>query len=229
MIINLLEEVFFGEVRIGFLHGEKVACKILFGKSFKNKTENDLFMREISILSELRHQNVITYLGTSVDQNRKIIVMEYMEYGCLHDHIISRPMDYPLLVKIAKDIANGMQFLHDKRILHRDFNSKNILLTAGPIAKVADFGLSRKKLDDTTLSYTMGQVPWMAPEVLQLSKNYTTKSDVYSFGILLWEMVARKSPCPPELSYISMANKVVKEQWRPDVPDGVSSDWKKTH
>jgi len=153
--------------------------------------------------------------------------MEYMEYGCLHDHIISRPMDYPLLVKIAKDIANGMQFLHDKRILHRDFNSKNILLTAGPIAKVADFGLSRKKLDDTTLSYTMGQVPWMAPEVLQLSKNYTTKSDVYSFGILLWEMVARKSPCPPELSYISMANKVVKEQWRPDVPDGVSSDWKK--
>jgi len=208
---------FFSVVRVGFLHGDKVACKKLLGKPFKNKTENDLFMREISILSELKHCNVIKYLGTSIcEQNRKIIVMEYMELGNLHDLLLSTQLDFKILVKIAKDTADGMQFLHDNKILHRDLNSKNILLTRnqkGLLAKVADFGLSRKKLEDTTLSYTMGQIPWMAPEVLQVSKNYTQKADVYSFGILMWQMVSRQSPCPPGLSYVNMASKVMTEQW----------------
>jgi len=212
---------------VGFYHGDKVACKILYGKSWKNKTENDLFMREISILSELRHTNVINCLGTSIDQNRKIIVMEYMELGTLHDLLLSStPLDFNILVKMAKDIADGMKFLHDNKILHRDFNSKNILLTNGYQAKVADFGLSRKKLDDTTtLSYIIGQIPWMAPEVLQISKNYSQKADVYSFGILLWQMVSRQSPCPPGLSYITMAYKVVNDQWRPEIPPNILPDW----
>jgi len=93
------------------------------------------------------------------------------------------------------------------------------------VAKVADFGLSRKKLENTNLSYTMGQIPWMAPEVIHYSKNYTPKSDVYSFGVLLWEMVARQSPCPTALSYISMANKVLTEEWRPEVPAGIPDYW----
>jgi len=223
--IRPLGRGFFGEVRVGYLHGQKVACKILFGKSFKNKTENDLFMREISILSELRHPNIITYLGTCIEQNRKMIVMEFMEYGCLHEYIFSEIPDFGNLLNIVRDVAIGMQFLHDNKILHRDFNSKNILLSSGMIAKVADFGLSRKKLENTNLSYTMGQIPWMAPEVISYSKNYTHKSDVYSFGVLLWEIVARQSPCPPALSYISMANKVLTEQWRPQIPVGVPEDW----
>jgi len=224
--IKPLGKGFFGEVRVGFYHGEKVACKILYGKSWKNKTENDLFMREISILSELRHSNVINYLGTSIDQNRKIIVMEYMELGTLHDLLIMTSLDFNFLVKIVRDIAEGMNFLHDNKILHRDFNSKNILLTKGYQAKVADFGLSRKKLEDTTtLSYTIGQIPWMAPEVLQISKNYSQKADVYSFGVLLWQMISRQSPCPPGLSYISMAYKVVNEQWRPAIPHNVLPEY----
>jgi len=208
------------------LHGDKVACKKLLGKPFKNKTENDLFMREISILSELKHRNVIKYLGTSIcEQKRKIIVMEYMELGNLHDLLCSTLLEFNILVKIAKDTAEGMQFLHENKILHRDLNSKNILLTKGLQAKVADFGLSRKKLEDTTLSYTMGQIPWMAPEVLQVSKNYTQKADVYSFGILMWQMVSRQPPCPNGLSYVNMASKVMNEQWRPEMPPNVCPKW----
>jgi len=148
-----------------------------------------------------------------------------MEKGCLHEFIFNHAPGFGDLLKIVKDVAFGMQFLHDNKILHRDFNSKNILLSKDMVAKVADFGLSRKKLENTNLSYTMGQIPWMAPEVIHYSKNYTHKSDVYSFGVLLWEMVARQSPCPPALSYISMANKVVKEEWRPEVPDGIPEHW----
>jgi len=184
-------------------------------------------MREISILSELRHPNIITYLGTCIELHRKIIVMEFMENGCLHDYIFNEASspDFGDLLKIVKDVAVGMQFLHDNKILHRDFNSKNILLSKDMVAKVADFGLSRKKLENTNLSYTMGQIPWMAPEVIRSSKNFSHKSDVYSFGVLLWEMVARQSPCPPALSYINMANKVLKEEWRPEVPPGIPEYW----
>jgi len=204
---------------------KKLPVKFYLENLSKNKTENDLFMREISILSELRHPNIITYLGTCIELNRKMIVMEFMEYGCLHEYIFNEIPDFGNLLNIAKDVAVGMQFLHYNKILHRDFNSKNILLSSDMVAKVADFGLSRKKLDNTNLSYTMGQIPWMAPEVISYSKNYTHKSDVYSFGVLLWEMVARQSPCPPALSYISMANKVLTEEWRPQIPVGVPEDW----
>eukprot|EP01124_Arcella_intermedia_P022247 TRINITY_DN3270_c0_g1_i1.p1 TRINITY_DN3270_c0_g1~~TRINITY_DN3270_c0_g1_i1.p1 ORF type:complete len:557 (-),score=59.86 TRINITY_DN3270_c0_g1_i1:626-2077(-) len=225
--IKPLGKGFFGEVRVGFLHGQQVACKILFGKSFKSNTESVLFIREISILSELRHPNIITYLGTCTEHNRKMIVMEYMSNGCLQDYLLTVVPTYDTLLKMVKDITVGMQFLHDHKILHRDLNSKNILLNGDMVAKVADFGLS-KKLENSTLSYTTGQVTWMAPEVLEYSKNYTHKSDVYSFGILLWQMVSNgQPPCPNSLSYISMADKVLHEEWRPAIPNGVPNDWTK--
>jgi len=213
---------YFGEVRLGFWLSIPVACKILYKRAFQNKTEIQLFIREVKLLSELRHPNVIYYYGVSMHKKGKIIVTEFMENGSLNSLLNLRPLLPLEKVKIARDIALGVKYLHSQNILHRDLTSKNILLGKAMEAKVADFGLSKQKIKGEDLSFTMGSVPWMAPEVLINPNNFTEKSDVYSYGIILWELWARSNPCPAEMQHHHFARLVYAENFRPplsDIPD----------
>jgi len=195
-----------------------VACKKVFEKSFRNKSDVEIFCREVKILSELRHPNVVLFLGACTDGKDKIIVTEYCEGGSLAYLVKTQQLDEVTQLKIAKDIALGMNHLHLENLLHRDLTSSNILLNASKEAKVSDFGLSRRQPEDTSLSCTMGSVAWMAPEVIENAKNFTKKSDVYSYGVLLWELLTGGDPCPPEMSSIMLATKVLHEQYRPTMP-----------
>jgi len=118
-----------------------------------------------------------------------------------------------------------MNYLHEENVLHRDLTSRNILLTKHMQAKVADFGLSKKNLEDTDLSYTMGSVAWMAPEVIASARQFNKKADVYSFGVICWELFSGTDPCPEDMAHINLANKVLHEEWRPTIPDNVPSLW----
>jgi len=206
-----------------------VACKFVYDKSFRKKSDLELFEQEVNILSSLRHPNIILYMGVCLDNNhhQKIIVMEYMEKGSLHELLRTEHFGKINVLKIATEIALGMNYLHGENILHRDLTSKNILLSKHYEAKVADFGLSKMKLTQTeSYSYTMGSVAWMAPEVLQNARDFTTRSDVYSYAIVLWELWTGESPCPRDVSTVNLANKVLFEDYRPTIPDNVPEAWK---
>jgi len=162
-------------------------------------------------------------MGICLNNHHKIIVMEYMEQGSLYQFLRVEPLEISKIHKIAKEIALGMNYLHGENILHRDLTSKNILLSKHMEAKVADFGLSKIKLNNSeTYSYTMGTVAWMAPEVLLDAKHFTASSDVYSFGIILWEIWTGEDPCPKGVTEVNFANKVLYENYRPSmgtIPD----------
>jgi len=178
----------------------------------------DIFCREVKLLSEMRHPNVVLFLGACTDGPEKIIVTEYCEGGSLDYLLKHEILDSATELKIAKDVAYGMNHLHLENILHRDLTSSNILLSSSREAKVSDFGLSRKKLPDTSLSCTMGSIWSMAPEVIENAKNFTKKSDVYSFGVLLWEILTQADPCPKDMTSFLLATKVLNEQFRPTLP-----------
>ena len=94
------------------------------------------------------------------------------------------------LIKYCAQIANGMKFLHSKKICHRDLAARNILVDENKVAKIADFGLARDIQDGYYYKRkTEMKVPvkWMAPETLFDLKVYPN-SDVWSFGILMWEI-----------------------------------------
>uniref|UniRef100_A0A6B2LGR1 Protein kinase domain-containing protein n=1 Tax=Arcella intermedia TaxID=1963864 RepID=A0A6B2LGR1_9EUKA len=152
--------------------------------------------------------------------------MEYMENGSLNQLLSYVQLDLGMIKRIANDISLGMNYLHEEKVLHRDLTSRNILLSEHLQAKVADFGLSRRYIEDNDLSYTMGSIAWMAPEVIADAKSFCKKSDVYSFGVVCWELFSRVSPCPPDLSNINLANKVLNEEWRPMIPESVPLEWK---
>lgn len=94
------------------------------------------------------------------------------------------------MLKIAKDVANGMRHLESKLCVHRDLAARNILIGEGLVAKVADFGLSRDiSQDGEYIKFTEGKVPWLWMSMESLRGINTTMSDVWSFGVVLWEIV----------------------------------------
>uniref|UniRef100_A0A6B2LDM3 Protein kinase domain-containing protein n=1 Tax=Arcella intermedia TaxID=1963864 RepID=A0A6B2LDM3_9EUKA len=152
--------------------------------------------------------------------------MEYMENGSLHDLLRRSDLHPNQIHKIAKEIALGMNYLHGESILHRDLTSKNILLSKHMEAKVADFGLSKVKMGESqTFSDTIGSLAWMAPEVIANAKKFSKSSDVYSYGILLWELWTGRDPCPTDIAPVNLANKVLHDNYRPEIPPHVPKEW----
>lgn len=180
----------FGQVFEGVWQGTtRVAMKRL-----SDATHARAFEKEANLLRDLRHPNVVMFLGLFRDERGEMwIVTEFLSLGSLR-HLLHRDgarVTSSALLLMAKDAAAGMKYLSQNRILHRDLAARNLLVKAEDkrfVVKVADFGLSR--VTDGTTYYSRSRkfpVKWTAPEALQFAK-FTSKSDVWSFGVVLWEM-----------------------------------------
>ena len=98
-------------------------------------------------------------------------------------------------LRLATDIADGMRFLHESRVIHRDLKSHNVLVDADGRAKIADFGLSStRELSASHVTGLIGTVAWTAPEVLAGDEHMRGSADVYSFGVVLWELLTGEVP-----------------------------------
>jgi len=80
-------------------------------------------------------------------------------------------------------------------------------------------------MEESDLSYTMGSVAWMAPEVIASARQFSKKADVYSYGVICWELFTGTDPCPEDMAHINLANKVLHEEWRPTIPENVPYVW----
>lgn len=131
---------------------------------------------------------------------------EFCHGGTLFDTLYKKNLDLSLeqKLKMLKDIAKGMYFMHTHRppFMHRDLKSLNILLmneVKGPsdyvCCKIADFGMTRTIEEESEMALTnmAGTFHWMAPEVME-KKGYSEKADVYSYGMVMWEILAREPP-----------------------------------
>ena len=124
-----------------------------------------------------------------------------------------------LVKRVACGAARGMTYLHSgvPPVLHRDLKSANLLLDESYTAKVCDFGLSRLKAQEKSMTGNCGTVQWMAPEILA-NQPYAEPADVFSFGIILWELLTAE--CPYEgMSAIQCALAVLNKNYRPEIPE----------
>ena len=111
-----------------------------------------------------------------------------------------------------------MNYLHcgQPAVLHRDLKSANILLDDSYNAKITDFGLSRLKAQERSMTGNCGTVQWMAPEILA-NESYAEPADVYSYGIILWELLTRECPYKG-MNSIQCALAVLNKNARPSLP-----------
>lgn len=192
----------FGDIYLGVYRRTEVAIKKLRmdARGTQAKLLADL-MQECLIFSKLRHPNLTLFIGICTHPATPAIVTEYMRGGSLWDIIHPRHSNSGVVsiawekrIKIMKDVAKGVAFLHGctPPIIHRDLKSHNVLLDEHWNCKLCDFGLARLKSLNSDMS-RVGTPQWMAPEVLREEK-YTEKADVYSFGVLVWELVTLRAP-----------------------------------
>ncbi|KAG8012594.1 Ankyrin repeat and protein kinase domain-containing protein 1, partial [Nibea albiflora] len=143
-------------------------------------------------------------VGVEQTPVQKGIVMEFMERGSLQSLLnkpLFRPLPWPLPLRLAHEVALGMNFLHSKELLHKDLKPSNVLLDEHLNAKLADFGLCRVstsalKSNQEETGVSGGSYKYMPPEAFSPSYKPVRAFDIYSYGILLWSLVTGEEPYP---------------------------------
>ena len=160
------------------------------------------FETECAFLEEIRHPNVIQYLGVYRDPETglPVLLMELMDESLTHFlESSTTPIPCYIQVNICLDIARALSFLHLNGIIHRDLSSNNILLTGKCRAKLTDFGMAKLvNVHMTGRSNTIcpGTDAYMPPEAIDNQGEYTEKGDVFSFGVNVLQVLTRKFPKP---------------------------------
>ncbi|XP_059384906.1 RAF proto-oncogene serine/threonine-protein kinase isoform X2 [Carassius carassius] len=195
----------FGTVYKGKWHGD-VAVKIL---KVMNPTPEQLqaFRNEVAVLRKTRHVNIVLFMGYMTKTNMAIVT-QWCEGSSLYKHLHVQETNFQMfqLIDIARQTAQGMDYLHAKNIIHRDMKSNNIFLHEGLTVKIGDFGLATVKArwsGSHRVEQPSGSILWMAPEVIRMQDNnpYSFQSDVYSYGVVLYELMTG------ELPYSMIANR----------------------
>jgi serine/threonine protein kinase len=202
----------------------EVAEKVFYG------SDPPSFVNEVEILAGLAHPNITPLLGYATFDSSSSIVMELMDGDLLflmearlrerlrQNRTWKFPFTTPEAVDIMLQIAEGMLYLHENKVVHGHLKSQNILVKTRKdidfeyvFVKVADFGLSKTKESSSTYSTqtpNTGTTRWMAPELMTLGRyelcaktsdhdrelRYPFKADVYSFGMVCYEILTGKVP-----------------------------------
>ncbi|KAM0931716.1 hypothetical protein ACQ4PT_000139 [Festuca glaucescens] len=189
-----------GTVYKGIINGRTpVAIKRCALIDDRHKKE---FGKEMLILSQINHKNIVKLLGCCLEVEVPMLVYEFIPKGTLFDliHGNNHTLHIPFssLLRIVNEAADGLAFLHsyaNPPIIHGDVKTSNILLDDSYVAKVSDFGASILVPTDEAQFVTMvqGTCGYLDPEYMQ-SCRLTDKSDVYSFGVVLLEIITGKVP-----------------------------------
>ena len=183
------------------------------------KTELNVIMQEIDLLKNLHHPSIVKYHGFVKSADSLYIILEYCEQGSLHS-ICKNFGKFPenLVALYTAQTLQGLLFLHEQGVIHRDIKGANILTTKDGLIKLADFGVATKAQGITEGS-VVGTPYWMAPEVIELS-GATTASDIWSLGCTVIELLDGK---PPYHQFAPMPAlfRIVNDD-HPPLPEGAS-------
>ncbi len=177
---------------------------------------------EVNLLKKLDHPNIVKYIEYIQTKKHINIILEYVEGGSLH-YILkqSGKMGEHLVFIFVKQILEGLVYLHNQGIIHRDIKGANLLLTKNGIIKLADFGYSILN-DKNKANSIVGTSCWMAPEVIEQKGNISPKCDIWSLGSTIIQLLTTQ---PPYYEFDAMAAmfRIVRDKC-PPLPNGISDN-----
>jgi mitogen-activated protein kinase kinase kinase len=200
----------------------------------RKKSMIDALKREISLLRDLQHPNIVQYLGASSSADHLNIFLEYVPGGSVQTMLNSYgALREPLIRSFVRQIVTGLAYLHGREIIHRDIKGANILVDNKGGIKISDFGISKKIEASNLLNGAgnnknrpslQGSVFWMAPEVVKQT-SYTRKADIWSLGCLVVEMMTGTHPFP-DCSQLQAIFKIGGAKISPTIPEHASAEAK---
>ncbi|KAG9000575.1 hypothetical protein FRB90_011783 [Tulasnella sp. 427] len=211
----------FGQVyrALNWTTGETVAVKQI---QLSNIPKGELgeIMSEIDLLKNLNHANIVKYKGYVKTRDNLYIILEYCENGSLHN-ICKRFGKFPenLVGVYISQVLEGLVYLHDQGVIHRDIKGANILTNKDGTVKLADFGVATTPAGGITDGAVVGSPYWMAPEVIEQT-GATTASDIWSVGCVVIELLEGKPPYH-FLAPMPALFRIVQDDC-PPIPEGAS-------
>ncbi|KAJ1273291.1 hypothetical protein BS78_06G268900 [Paspalum vaginatum] len=205
-------------------NGDFVAIKQV---SLENIPQEDLniIMQEIDLLKNLNHKNIVKYLGSLKTKSHLHIILEYVENGSLANIIKPNkfgPFPESLVAVYIAQVLEGLVYLHEQGVIHRDIKGANILTTKEGLVKLADFGVATKLTEaDINTHSVVGTPYWMAPEVIEMS-GVCAASDIWSVGCTVIELLT----CAPpyyDLQPMPALFRIVQDV-HPPIPEGLSPE-----
>jgi serine/threonine protein kinase len=186
-------------------------------------------MSEIELLKNLNHPNIVKYKGFTKDKDTLFIILEYCENGSLQT-ILKKFGKFPesLAAVYVCQVLEGLIYLHDHGVIHRDIKGANILTNKDGSVKLADFGVSARTTQpdiaavanpDAADNEVVGSPYWMAPEVIE-QNGATSASDIWSVGCVIVELLEGKPPYGDLTPMQALWRIVQDESMR--IPEGAS-------
>ncbi|XP_075840633.1 serine/threonine-protein kinase Nek5 isoform X1 [Microtus pennsylvanicus] len=194
-LIKIIGEGTYGKV---YLAKHKTGSDQCVIKETDFTKEKEASKKEVVLLAQMRHPNIVTFFGSFQENNRLFIVMEYCDGGDLMQRIQRQRgvlFSEDQILCWFVQISLGLKHIHDRKILHRDIKSQNIFLSKnGMVAKLGDFGTARALNNSMELAQTCAGTPYyLSPEICQ-NRPYNNKTDIWSLGCVLYELCTLKHP-----------------------------------
>lgn len=221
---GLVGEGSFGKVYKGRrkYSSQTVAMKFI-PKHGRSEKELHNLRQEIEILRKLKHDNIIEMLDSFESPQEFCVVTEFAQgelFEVLED---DKFLPEDQVQAIAKQLVRALHYLHSNRIIHRDMKPQNILIGAGSVVKLCDFGFARAMSANTVVLRSIKGTPlYMAPELVR-EQPYNHTADLWSLGVILYELFVGQPPFYTNSVY-ALIRHIVKDPVK--YPDNMSSDFK---
>ena len=223
--------------------GRKVAIKILSEEYTTNRDRLQRFEQEAAAVSNLNHPNILTIHEVGTDNGRHFIATEFIDGLTLRRKAVAAHLEIPEILDIAVQVTSALEEAHSAGIVHRDIKPDNIMVRRNGYVKVLDFGLAKltetidrspsdaeaatRVLVQTDAGVVMGTSHYMSPEQAR-GKPVDARSDIWSLGIVIYELVAGRTPFEGETSTDVIVGITQKEpaplaRYAPNVPPEL--DW----
>ncbi len=173
-----------------------VALKVLPREFLHDETFLERFKREARTVARLEHLHILPVYDVGEDQGIPYIVMRYLSGGTLADLLDKRLPDMETVVRLVGQVADALDYAHERTIIHRDLKPSNVLLDTSSNAYLADFGIARvaQSTSLTSGDHVLGTPPYVAPEMVQKGQPITHAVDVYALGVIAYEMLVGETP-----------------------------------
>lgn len=154
-------------------------------------------LNEVKILSALENRYIVKYYDSFIENNILSIIMEFCEGGDLNNYLKQlngKLLNEPIIWKFLIQMCLGLEYIHQKKILHRDIKTANVFLSKDENIRIGDLGVAKILAETTNFAHTMVGTPYyLSPEMAE-EKPYNEKSDMWALGCVIYQLCTQRHP-----------------------------------